>query len=164
MRPTLLLLAPLTLGIAACDVRTDANGDNVHLSFGSGADAQGNDASDHVSVKVPGFSANVKLAGLDLGRNADIDGVKLAPDTAVKTMDVQGGGWKGDGDVHIAFTNPVGVAKLVDYYRAQLHDADFAITASSGDRIEANKAGKTFVLALSPENAGSHGTITVSRH
>jgi len=156
-----LLTLPLLL--AACDIETNSeNGDNVHISIGT---KDGD--KEKVSVAVPGFNANVNLSGFNLGTHMDFDGVKLAPDTSVKGMDVFGddkGGNddKGNGQVHVAFTNPKDTAAVLDYYTGALKGAGYAIATTSAGGIEANKDDKTFSLKISPEGSGSKGTITIT--
>jgi hypothetical protein len=152
-----LCLAPFAL--AACDVRsTDSTGDNVHVSLGT---KEG--GGDHVSVNIPGFNASLNLPGLNIGKNMDIDGIKLAPGTKVANMDVQGDDDKdGDGTVKIAFTSADGTDKQLDYYRKALTDAGFRIDSDSGAAgLKASKDKKQFALTLGPDAGGSKGMITI---
>lgn len=160
MRVVFLPLLALPLALGACDIQTnDENGENVHVSIGLH-----DSGKQDVSVNVPGFNANVHLPGMNLGGHMDFDGVKLAPDTSVKGMDVFGDD-KADeskGQVHVTFTNPKDTAALLDYYRGALTGAQYRIGTSGVGGIEATKEGKTFSLKLSPDGSGSKGTITVS--
>jgi hypothetical protein len=156
-----ICLVPLAL--AACDVQTnDSDGDNVHVSLSSKDSGGG---PNRVSINVPGFNANVNLPGLNLGGHMDLDGVKLAPSTSVKNMDVQGddNDSDGHGTVKIAFTNPDSVDKLLDYYRKALTDASFKIDSDGGAAgIKASKDTKNFALTLGPDGSGSKGMITIA--
>ncbi len=152
-----LCLAPLAL--AACDVQSnDSGGDNVHVSFGT-KDGGG----DHVSVNIPGFNANLNLPGLNIGKNMDIDGIKLAPGTKVANMDVQGDDDKdGDGIVKIAFASADTADRQLDYYRKALTDAGFKIDSDQGAvGLKASKDKKQFALTLGPDGGGSKGMITI---
>jgi hypothetical protein len=168
MRPAIILLP---LALAACDIHTtDDNGDNVHVSFSSGnvsakvGDKDGRRGADRLSVNIPGFNANLSLPGLKLGGAMDLDGVKMAPGTAVTSMDVNGKdgpGTEDHGTVRIAFTNPDPAGKLLDYYRSALTQAGFTLDAGDAGGLKARKQDKSFAVQLAPAGNGSQGTITI---
>ena len=156
-----LLILPFAL--AACDVHTsdaDKNdNDNVHISV------DGKGLGDKVSVNVPGFNASVSLPSLNLGEKMDIDGVKLAPDSKIATMDVQGhNSDKHDdsGVVRMGFSNPGAPAKIVGYYKDALSGAGYSVSAVSDGGLTATKGNKNFGLSVSPDGSGSKGTITIT--
>lgn len=166
MRQAILIL-PLALILAACDVHTsDDNGNSVHISLSPGnfsTEVNTNGSGDHVSVNVPGFAANLNVPGLHLGTDMDMDGVKMAPNTSIKGMDVfDADKGKNDGTVHIAFTNPDAPTALVDYYKGALGNAGFTVSSSDGSGVKATKGAKTFDLALTPAGSGSSGKITIT--
>ena len=172
-RAALLPLVALAACHASVNVSDDAGdgGGNVHIAMGDAAkDGAGKDNADRdagkntVSLKVPGFSANVTLPKLDLGGHVDLDGIRLAPGTDVRTVDVQGDEKKaGDdtGNVRIAFTHPGTPASLIAYYDKATTDAGYhGVTAGAGG-VSATKGDKQFALSVAPDGAGSRGAITL---
>lgn len=160
MRASLILLPVAAL--AACNVtRHDAaggEGGNVHVAIGDGAGT-----SQQVSITTSGFDANLTLPNLDLGSHMQLEGLKIAPDTKVTNVDVNGkDGADGHGVVRVAFTNPTRPAALIDYYRQALTGAGYSIGAGNGSGLTATKAGKAFALSAVPQGAGSSGTITLA--
>lgn len=158
--PPSCALAALLLGACHAGVTTAGDGgDNVQMTVG---DAGG--GKDNVSIKVPGFAANVSLPTLNLGGHLQIDDLKFAPETAVHGVDVNGDkdAGAGEGKVRIAFTNPKAPDALIDYYRKALVDAGYTLGAVGGDTLLATKADKSFTLALTPDTAGTSGTIDIT--
>ncbi len=160
----LVSLTALAACHASVDLADDARngGDNVHIAMND--DTRKNS----VSLKVPGLSANVTLPGINLGEHIDMDGIQIAPNTSVKTVDVQGdddndGKGKGadDNSVRIAFTNPGTPGSLIDYYRKAAADAGYDSVAATGTGVSATKARKQFALSVSPDGSGSRGAITM---
>jgi hypothetical protein len=163
-----LILALPLLALAACHAKVDlsdqdgnAADGNVHMAVAEKADGK-----NQVSLSVPGFSANVSLPNLDLGSHTDLDGMKLAPGTSVKTFDVNGRDDAKNGDDHgtvrLSFANPDAPAKLIDYYRSAAAGAGYRDIQGGGDRLAARKGDKQFALMVSPQGAGSQGTITLT--
>jgi hypothetical protein len=165
MRPTLPVTAMLAcLLLSACDagvkVGDDAPGDNVHIAMNGDKD------KNHVSVNVPGFSANVSLPGLNLGQNVDLDGIKLAPDSHVKTVDVTGShsgdsGDKGNGRVRLEFSNPGTPAAMIAYYKQAATDAGFDTIEVNATGVVATKGAKQFALSVTPAGTGTNGVIAM---
>jgi hypothetical protein len=161
MRSALLASAAL-LVLSACHASVDVGddkdqGDNVHLAMGGGKD------KNQVSLEVPGLSAKVRLPDMDLGAHMDMDGIKLAPDTDVKTIDVTGDdkGAKDEGRVHMEFTNKGTPASLIGYYRQAATDAGYSDVSATATGVSATKGQKQFALSVAPDGAGSRGTITL---
>lgn len=121
---------------------------------------------DHLSVTIPGFDAKVALPMLDLGRHVDLDGIKLAPDTRVRNIDIAGKEHDDRGDGHgqvlVTFTSPKAPPTLVDYYRRSAADAGYDGVKASAGALTATKNKKQFALAVSPDGQGSRGTITIN--
>jgi hypothetical protein len=163
MRSLLLAAAASTLLLlSACDasvkVGDDTTGDNVHIAM------NGDKGKNHVSLNVPGFSANVSLPGLNLGENVDLDGIKLAPDSHVKQVDVVGSdkdNAAGDGHVRLEFTNPGAPAAMIDYYRRAATEAGFDRVAATTQGVAATKGTKQFALSVTPDGAGTNGVIVM---
>jgi hypothetical protein len=156
-----LLLSACHASVKIGDDEKDA-GDNVHLAMG---DAKGN--KDHISLDVPGFSAKISLPDMNLGGHMDLDGIKLAPDTDVKSMDITGddkgsSGDDGSGTVRMEFTNPGTPASLIDYYRKAATDAGYGGVAATATGVSATKEGKQFAMSIAPAAKGSRGAITMT--
>lgn len=159
------LAACALLALSACHANVDVGdeakdaGDNVHIAMAGG------DAKDQVSIQVPGLSANVTLPGLNLGSHLDLDGITLAPGTAVRTVDVQDHD-KGAGDanrVKLDFTNAGTPASLIDYYRKAAADAGYTGVAATAAGVSATKGQRQFALSVSPEGSGSRGEIVMNK-
>jgi len=166
MRIRLILSALALTGLAACHADVDVNdagngqdGDNVHIAM---QDKEGGSA---VSVKVPGFNANVSLPNIDLAGHIDLDGIKLAPNTHVSglNVDARDGGKddNGEGVVRMAFTDSDAPAVVIDHYARSAADAGYGDLARTGTSFSARKDDKSFALEIAPDGKGSKGTITV---
>ncbi len=171
MRPISLASAAALLLLSAChanvEIGDDAknDGDNVHIAMKKGDDKS------RVSLDVPGFSAKISLPDLNMGAHMDMDGIKLAPDTDVTSLDIDGHEGKGDhdgdgghdkGEVRMAFTNPGTPASLIDYYRKAASDAGYTGVAATANGLSATKGAKQFALSVSPDGKGSRGAITMT--
>jgi hypothetical protein len=165
MRLISLAAAAAGLLLSACHASVnigddgDEKGGNVHMAMGGDGD------KDRVTLDVPGFSAKLSLPDLKLGSHMDMDGIKLAPDTDVKSLDINGRDKGGDGDrgeVRMAFTNPGPPAALIDYYRKAAADAGFAGIAATATGVSAAKGAKRFAMSIAPEGKGSRGAITMT--
>ena len=160
MRLILALCCPVVL-LVGCDVHSNADtkgSDAVHIAV----DAK-DGGSSHVSVNVPGFDAKVSVPNfMTNGGHMDIDGMKLAPDTKIASVDVLGDGDKSKdgGSVHLAFTNPKPPADLIAYYRQAAGDAGYTVSTKD-DGLDGAKGAKTFSLRLSAEGGGSRGAIDI---
>lgn len=162
MRSALLASAAL-LVLSACHASvnvgddTKDEGGNVHLAMGDGKD------KNQVSLEIPGLSAKVSLPDMHLGSHMDMDGIKLAPDSDVKTVDVQGDdkGAKEEGRVHMEFTNKSTPASLIDYYKQAASEAGYSDVTATATGVSAIKGQKQFALSVAPDGAGSRGTITL---
>ena len=120
---------------------------------------------DQVSIQVPGLSANVTLPGIKLGGHIDMDGIALAPDTTVKTVDVRGDDKSNDADddrVRLDFTNPGPPASLIEYYSKAATDAGYTGVAATASGVSATKGRKQFALSIAPEAKGSRGRIVMN--
>lgn len=160
-----MAIAAALLPLAACGRAPGRAGDGDADRAGSVHIATGEDGGrDRISVDIPGFAGQVALPRLDLGRHIDLDGIRLAPGTVVRAIDITGrdAGGAGGGRVRLRFANPRPPAALADYYRRSAAAAGFAPLAAGPGAVAAAKGGKRFALAVAPHGAGSEGTITMS--
>jgi hypothetical protein len=168
MRMNLILCSIPLLALAACHAKVDMSGadengsdGNVHIAMGDAAGGDGN-----VSVDAPGFKASVSLPSINLAGHMDLDGIKLAPDTKIGGMNVDAQDNEGDGDssgaVRMSFTNPQPPAPVIDHYAKSAMDAGYGDIARTGNSLSAKKDDKSFLLAVTPDGAGSKGTITIT--
>ncbi|WP_116091922.1 hypothetical protein [Sphingomonas crusticola] len=165
MRKILICTFPL-LALAACN-------SSVKLSDAEGGDGNASDSNVHiamnegnkVSVDVPGFSAKLALPSMNLGGHLDLDGIKVAPNTKVTTLDVTAhddAGNQDDGKVNIRFTNPAPAAAVIDHYARATADAGYGDIARTPTSLTARKEQKTFAVNVSPQGTGSQGTILIA--
>lgn len=169
MRIIAILCGLPLIALAACHADVDVSdtsntqkGENVHIAMkdnGGGGSA--------VSVKVPGFDANVSLPAIDLGSHVDLDGIKLAPHTKVSGLDVNAhdtgpGDNDGEGQVRLKFTNSDRPAAVIDHYARSAAEAGYGVVARTDSSLDARKNEKSFLLQITPDGSGSRGTITVS--
>jgi hypothetical protein len=157
MRTIIFGAALLTL--AAChrevDWSTDetARGNDVSISMREG------DGRDQVAVRLPSLDTNMSVPNLQLGEHMDLNGMKLAPATRVRSFDVTGR--NGEGTLRIGFFNPKGAPELIAYYRDAAAAAGYGDIRSGTATLKARKADADFALMVRPEGAGSGGTITI---
>lgn len=170
MRRPLFLPAFALLALGAChaDVNLTDDGNSSdgssHIAIRDDA-AGGKSGGNKVSVNVPGFSANLSLPSMDLGGHVELDGIKMAPDTKVGSIDVTAQD-KADGDdsgkVRLSFTNPRAPAAVIDHYARSATDAGFTDVVRTATAVTAQKGGKSFALNVAPQGAGSQGTIAMA--
>lgn len=120
-----------------------------------------------LGIKTPGFSGNVTIPGLDLGKgDMNFDGIKLYPGAKMGQMKVNGSG-DDNGMVTVDFDAPAGATAVHDYYAKALTDKGFTIDSSKSSiaKIVADKEddNKRFDLTLSSTTATStHGVMTIA--
>lgn len=168
-----LVLPMLICGLlSACEISTagDADGNAAGASVRIGG-GEGNHAvslksgEDGVAIDVPGFSAKVKVPGLDInGADMDIDGMALAANTTVTRVDVTGDDAAGGGDiVRIGFTSTDAPATLIAHYRQAGQAAGFTMASDGQRKASGEKAGgKRFAVTAAPAGTGATGEIVVT--
>jgi hypothetical protein len=155
----IILLGTAALALVGCkgnvnwssDQNEADNAVEIHMSEGEGRD--------RVAFKLPMLDASVSLPTLGLGDGIDLDGMKLAPDTRVRSMDVTG--HDEGGQVRIAFSNPKPPAALIAYYRDAADAAGYRNIRAGTASVQARKDDSDFTLTLRPEGAGSGGLIVI---
>lgn len=168
MRTRLILCTLPLAALAAChgkvdigDAGNDQEGDDVHIAMQD--KTEGGSA---VSVKVPGFNANVSLPKINLAGHIDLDGIKLASNTHVSGLNVDardaGKDDNGEGIVRMAFTDSDGPAAVIDHYARSAADAGYGDIVRTGSSLSAKKDDKTFAVEIGPDGNGSKGTITIT--
>ena len=165
MRKGVLTGSTLLLALAGCHANIDTSGKDVDRSGDNVQVAMKDDGAggSAVSVKVPGVNANVSLPGLNLSSHVDLNGITLAPDTKVSTInvDAQDKGAADQGKVQLTFTNPHGVSDLLDHYAASAKSAGYGAIARSTTGLTATKGDASVAVEALPDGTGSRGTITV---
>jgi len=165
---TRLVLCTLPLAaLAAChadvdvsDVGNGQEGDNVHIAM-----KDNQDGGSGVSVKVPGFNANVSLPNINLAGHMDLDGIKLAPNSHVSGLNVDAQDGKtgnGEGTVRMSFTNTDNPTTVLDHYGRSAADAGYGDIVRTGTSLNAKKDDKSFAVEIGPDGNGSKGTITIT--
>ena len=167
MRKSLILCSLPLLALAAChakvnvsDADENSSDENVHIAMNDG-DGSGS----NVSVDVPGFNAKVSLPNINMSGHIDLDGIKLAPHSKVSGLDVNahdGDGKNDDGTVVMKFTDTDPPASVIDHYAKSAVDAGYGEIARTDNSLSAKKDDKSFALAITPDGAGSKGTITIT--
>jgi hypothetical protein len=167
MRIRLILCTLPLAALAAChadvdmsDAGNSQDGDNVHIAM-----QDNKDGGSGVSVKVPGFNANVSLPNIDLAGHVDLDGIKLAPNSHVSGINVDaqdGKNGNGQGTVHMSFTNTDGPGTVLDHYARSAADAGYGAIARTDNSLSAKKDDKTFAVEIGPDGSGSKGTIIIT--
>jgi hypothetical protein len=167
MRDVVSLPVLALLALAACH----ADGD-LPVAEGNSADGKvhiamtdGGRGSNKVSVKVPGFSANVALPDLDLGSHIDLDGIKLAPDSIVKSLDVTAHDTAADKDggiVRLSFADTKAPGAIIDHYARAAIAAAYTDMIRTSTSVTARKGDKTFAVQVAQQGSGSQGIITLA--
>jgi len=167
MRTRLFLYTLPLAGLAACHGKLDVSdggnsqdGDNVHIAM-----QDKKDGGSAVAVNVPGFNASISLPNIDLAGHVDLDGIKLAPNTHVRgiNVDAQDGSKddNGQGVVRMNFTNNDGPAAVIDHYARSAAEAGYGDLVRTGSSLSAKKDDKIFAVEIAPDGNGSKGTITM---
>lgn len=158
----ILLLATLALG--GCGGHDGKDGADIRVTGEDGnvvASADGQ--TGRVSLKLPGFSANVRLPRLNLDADdIDIDGVKLYPGSAVNGVDVKAGKPGAEDRVEIRFTAPAAPAQVRDYFVSAFRDEGMTVAARGNGLAGTGRDGDPFSIDLTPEKGGTAGMIAMS--
>lgn len=166
MKSVFLFLLP-ACALAACG---DAEGTSVSIDAGGKGDEavkiEADGKSGAVAVKVPGLSANVQLPKimLDAG-NFDVDGVRLFPDSKVRSLNIVADEAAGGGpaNVEVQFDAPADPAAVRDWFLKAFADkAVEAVAAGTGIR-GVTRDGEAFTIDLAPGGtAATKGTLRIN--
>lgn len=163
----LFALASVSL-VAACSGSEDEAKSGADISITAkdadtgSVDIKADGATGKVSVKVPGFDANLSLPKMDLGAGSfDLDGVELYPGSRVSGVNVAADS-SGAGDhavVRIKFTSPAEIAKVRGWYVKGFADKGVKATPTSTGFAGTVDGDSRFTLTLVPngtnETSGS---------
>ena len=151
-----IMLALLAAPLAAC---SDKDGDAT-VNF------DGNGSGGNFSIKVPGFSGNVKLPKLKLDAgNVEFNGVHLYPGSTVSSFDLNAAsaadGGKDSGKVRIAFDSPADAATVRDWFAERLGKVGFTLKTEGQSLVGTDDEKKPFRIDFEPAGPGkSKGTVT----
>ena len=178
MRATILLL-PLVLGLAACDVESgadsaDANATatsiNVDTKSEKGQDIRitADGETGKVAVKLPGIDANLSLPKVMLkDSNFDIGGVKLYPGAHISSINVQGdktGAWSGN-RVQIIYSAPADPKPVREWFAKAFTEKSVEAKVTGESITGKTKDGTPFTMTFAPGKAGTTtGTIVLDEN
>jgi len=165
-------------GLGSVNVTTDHDDKSASANAGSSdntsssAEVNLDNGNGAVGIKLPGFSANVNMPGLNLNNgNFDIDGLKLYPGAKIGKMNVKASTAESDdgkGTVNLDFEAPVAPNLVHDYYAKGLTDHGYTLDKETTPmKIVADKDGedsnKHVELLLTSSGAtATHGVLTLS--
>ena len=171
MKPYIAILPLLALVVLSACGSPDETKDGTNISINAkdedGVVAINADGkTGKVSVNLPGFNANLKLPKMMLDHsNFDLDGVKLYPESKVRSVNVDADdkGGKDKANVRIAFESPADVAKVKAWFKAGFAEQEIKVSETPTGFTGATDDGDAFVLALAPNGrAMTSGTIEIT--
>ncbi len=131
-----------------------------------------NNKDGSVGIKIPGFSADVRVPGMNLDKgNFDVDGIKLYPGSKIGQMAVNGdaksdGDSAGKGNVALDFDAPAAPATVRAYYVDALKAHGYEIASESTiSKVIATKGDNDSHFEVSLTLVGTnatHGALAVS--
>ncbi|NYT41241.1 hypothetical protein HZY97_10770 [Sphingomonas sp. R-74633] len=152
MRTLPLLLLPLAL--AACDGKgtsvtinaTSDDGENSTFAMNNGT----------VAIKGGGFEGNFKVPAIKMtADNFDMDGVKLYPNSAITSFNIDAqdhaGDKKDEGKVTAAFSSPAPLATVQAWFRDKLTAKNFKFAAQGDGFAGTTDDGESFTINLSAD-------------
>ena len=168
MKPyaNILPLAVL-IGLSACGSHDDPK-DGTSVSINAKGD-EGNVAimadgkTGKVSVNLPGFNANLKLPKMMLDHsNFDLDGVKLYPDSKVRSVNVDADdhGGHDKGKVRILCDSPADPATVKAWFKTGFVEGKVRFVETPNGFTGTTDDGDAFSVTLAPNgSATTNGTI-----
>jgi hypothetical protein len=152
--------------LAACG---DGEGTSVSInatsSKGEGVAVDADGKTGNVAVKVPGFAANMKMPRIMLdSANFDIDGVKLYPESKVRSLNILADDAKGgdSANVQVQFDAPATPDEVRDWFAKAFADKSVSTSLDGTGLKGKTKDGDAFTIRLAPAGAGStQGTIEI---
>lgn len=168
MKPYATIIPLVALfGLSACGSRDDSKeGTSVSINA---KDENGSVAiiadgkTGKVSVNLPGFNANLKLPKMMLDHsNFDLDGVKLYPDSKVRSVmvDADETGGQDKAKVRILFDSPADPGKVKAWFKTGFVDEEIKYVETPTGFTGTTGDGDAFSLTLAPNgSAATSGTI-----
>lgn len=150
------------------------DGDNADNAAAGNTTAQLtlNNKDGSVGIKIPGFSADVRVPGMNLDKgNFNVDGIKLYPGSKIGQMSVNGSAKSDDdgdshGDVALDFDAPAPPATVRAYYVDALKTHGYEIADESTiNKVIATKGDNDSHVEVSFAPVGTnatHGALAMS--
>ncbi len=158
--------AALTLSLGACKERQEKETDiRVNVETDDGTVTAGS-TEGKATINTPAGHAVVNTGGIKLdSAHFDIDGVKLYPGSAIRSMNVNASDKAGakNATVIVGFDAPADAKTVADYFEKEMTARKFT-TARTGYNINGKTAdGSGFALAIADLGGGkSNGTLTIN--
>lgn len=166
---TIILPVIALSALSACGSRDkDAEGTSVSINA---KDKDGDVAinadgkTGKVSVNLPGFNADLKLPKMMLDHsNFDLDGVKLYPESKVRSVVVNADdtGGHDKAKVRVSFESPADTAKVKAWFKTGFDDEGIKFAETPTGFTGTTDDGDAFVVTLAPNGASAtSGTIDI---
>lgn len=170
MKLCTIILPVLVLGTLSACGRHDDGKEGTSLTINA-KDEDGNVAikadgkTGKVSVNLPGFNADLKLPRMMLDHsNFDLDGVKLYPESKVRSVTVNADdtGGQDKAKVRVAFESPADTAKVKAWFKTGFDDEGIKFAETPTGFTGTTDDGDAFVVTLAPNGAAAtSGTIDI---
>lgn len=174
MKYAIWMLAP-ALMLAGCGEKPaqPADGDvgevviNAKGEDGGAVKISADSKGSSISINGEGVNINADLPGIDglnIGRDFDIDGVKLYPGAKITSVNVNADGAKPEGQqatVDFGLTAPAAPAAVLDWYAKAFAAKGIVTTSSAGKLSGTTKDGDNFAIELVPDGKGSKGKVRI---
>ncbi len=158
----------LALPLAACG-GTDGNSNfSIHAEGKDGNVAIASDDSGHMSIKAPGIEGSVKFPKIDIdAADFEVDGVKLYPGSKIHDFNLSAAdrpaGDKDQGQVTIAFDSPAALDKVQGWFRDNMAQQGFRVTARGSGFAGTTSDGNAVTLDLAADgNERTTGKMVLS--
>jgi hypothetical protein len=131
---TRLAALMLALPLAACGGDGGNSNFSIHAEGKDGNVAIASDDGGHLSIKAPGIEGSVKFPKIDIdAADFQVDGVKLYPGSKIHDFNISAAdrpaGDKDEGQVAIAFDSPAALDKVQGWFRDNMAQQGFKVTA-----------------------------------
>ncbi len=168
MRQALIIpLAALALTACGSDDGKEGTTVSINAKSESGKDVviNADGKTGAVSVKVPGFDANVKLPRLMLDNaNFDLDGVELYPGSTVGSVNVvaDNSAGKDSANVKVSFGAPANPQTVKSWFAKEFADKSVAVADGASGLTGTTRDGDAFTIRFAPDGEGAtKGTIEI---
>lgn len=169
MNRNALIALPLfaALALTACNKKPTGEETQVSVNVESdGGTTTASSADGKVRINAPGMNLEVDNPGINLkSDDFDIDGVKLYPGSAIKTMNVDAvdKAGKKDASVKVGFESPTDAKTLADWFEAEMKKEKFTLTRSGYTLKGTTDDGHPFTLTIADLGGGkASGTVVIT--